>query len=100
MDTDTDLFPVLPITKAKILKISDRKYAYRTTFLAIRFQFQCFFQIFYTGLQQSFRGSFSLCKQYDVIGIANARHSSSLEFLVKLIQVDICQQRRKISALG
>ena len=67
MDPDIDPFSVLPITKARILKISDRKYTYRTTFLSVRLQFQCFFQVFCTGFQQSFRGSFALCKQLSLL---------------------------------
>lgn len=42
---------------------------------------------------------FALRKQYNVIRIPDARHTSSAEFLVKLIQIDIGEQGRKISSL-
>ena len=99
MYTDVDAFAILPETETKILKISDCKHADRTAFLPVHLQFQCSFEIFRTGLQQSFSGSLTLRKQYNVIRIADTRHAPSAEFLVKLIQVDIGKQGRKISSL-
>lgn len=97
MYSDVDAFAILPEAETKVLKISDCKHTDRTAFLPVHLQFQRPFKIFRTGLQQSFRSSSTLRKQYDVIRIADARYAPSAEFLVKLIQIDIGEQRRKIS---
>ena len=39
MDTNIDSFSVLPITEAKVLKISYRKHTDRMTFLSIHFKY-------------------------------------------------------------
>ena len=90
MDTDAYPFPVLPITKAKILKISDGEYADCPALFPVHFQLQRFLQIFRTGFQQSFCGTFAFRQQHDIVCIADARHSTSVELPVEFIQIYIC----------
>ena len=99
MSTDVDTSAILPEAETKVLKISDCKHADRTAFIPVHLQFQCPFEIFCTGLQQSLRCSLTLRQQYDVIRIADARHAPSAEFLIKLIQIDIGEQGREVSSL-
>ena len=89
MYSDVYAFTVLPKAKAKVLKISDCKYADCPTFLSIHSQLQFLFEILNAGFQQSFRGSLTFGKQYNVIRITDTRYTSSFEFPVKLIEIDI-----------
>ena len=99
MYTDVDTSAIFPEAESKVLKISDCKHTDRTAFLPVHLQLQFTFKIFRAGLQQSFRGSLAFRKQYDVIRIADARYAPSVEFPVKLIEIDIGEQGRKISSL-
>ena len=67
MYSDVNAFTVLPQTKAKVLKISDCKYADCPTFLPIYLQLQFPLEILNTGFQQSFSGALAFGQQYDVI---------------------------------
>ena len=90
MDPDVDSFSVLPKTEAKELKISDCEHADRSTLFPIHLQLQRLLQVLRTGFQQSFCGPFTFRQQHDIVCIADARHSSSMELPVELIQIYIC----------
>ena len=51
------------------------------------------------GFQQVHCRPFALCKDNNVIRVANPFHAPTLHLPVKLIQIDVCQQRRKRAAL-
>ena len=57
------------------------------TFVSVDLQFA--FQVPDTAFQQCHGRSFTFTKQYDIIGVSDHRHASSLVFMVKFIQVDI-----------
>ena len=99
MYSDVYAFTVLPKTKAKVLKISNCKYADCPTFLSVHFQLQFLLEILDTGFQQSFWGSLAFGEQYNVIRVANTRYTSSFELPVEFIEIDIGKQGGKIPAL-
>src|SRR5699024_11176650 len=99
MDSDINSFSVLPITKAKELIISDCEYTDRPALFPVYFQLQCLLQIFRTCLQQPSCRSFTLRQQYDIVCVADARHSTSVELPVEFIQIHVCQQGGQVSSL-
>ena len=99
MNADIDALPVLPQRKAEILKISDSKHADNAAFLLIHLQFQSSLKILRARLQKSLCGSFALRQQDDVVCIADARNSPFQVLLIELIEVDVRQQRGKVSSL-
>jgi len=99
LNANIDTSAILPQRKAQKLKISDRKHAYDTAFLSVHFQFQRLFEIFRTRLQKSLCGSFASRQKNDVVRIANAWNSPFQILLIVFVEVDVRQQRRKISSL-
>ena len=99
MNTDIDALSVLSQCKAKKFKISDCKHADYTAFLLVHLQFQRPFQIFRACLQQSLCGSVAFRQQHNIVCIADKYNSTLPILLVKLIQIDVCQQGGKISSL-
>ena len=93
MNPDIYALSVLSQCKAKEFKSSDCKHADYTAFLLVHFQFQRPFQIFRARLQQSLwrLSRFSPAK-IDVVRVTDKYNSTLLILLVKLIQIDVCQQ--------
>ena len=90
MDSDIDSFSVLPITKAKELKISDCEYTDRPALLPVYPQLQRFLQIFRTGFQQSLCGPFTFRQQHDIICITDTRYAPPVELPVEFVQIHVC----------
>ena len=99
MNADIYALSVPSQRKAEILKISDCKHADNAAFLLIHLQFQSSLKILRARLQKPLRGSFTLCQQDDVVRVADARNSPFQILLVELIEVDVRQQRGKVSSL-
>ena len=100
MNPDIYALSVLSQCKAKEFKSSDCKHADYTAFLLVHFQFQRPFQIFRARLHQSPGSSLAFRQQHDVVRVTDKYNSTLLMILlVKLIQIDVCQQGGKISSL-
>lgn len=94
MNAYIDSFSVLSQRKAKELKISDCKHAYRSALLPIHRRFLRLLKIFCAGLQKSFGCPPAFRQQDDIVCITDARHPSFLKLLVEFVEVDIRQQGR------
>ena len=92
MNPDIYALSVLSQCKAKEFKSSDCKHADYTAFLLVHFQFQRPFQIFRARLHQSLGSSLAFRQQHDVVRVTDKYNSTLLILLVKLIQIDVCQQ--------
>ena len=90
---------ILPQRKAEILEFLNCKNTYDATFLLIHLQFQSSLKILRARLQKSLCGSFALRQQDDIVRVADARYSPFQILLIELIEVDVRQQRGKVSSL-
>ena len=99
MNADIYALSVPSQRKAEILKISDCKHADNAAFLLIHLQFQSSLKILRARLQKSLCGSFALRQQDDIVRVADARYSPFQILLIELIEVDVRQQRGKVSSL-
>ena len=99
MNADIYALSVPSQRKAEILKISDSKHADNAAFLLIHLQFQSSLKILRARLQKSLCGSFALRQQDDIVRVADARYSPFQILLIELIEVDVRQQRGKVSSL-
>ena len=99
MNADVDPSAIPSQCKAEILKISDCKHADNAAFLLIHLQFQGSLKILHARLQKSLGGSFTLRQQDDIVRVADARNSPFQILLIELIEVDVRQQRGKVSSL-
>ena len=99
MNADIYALSVPSQRKAEILKISDCKHADNAAFLLIHLQFQSSLKILRARLQKSLCGSFALRQQDDIVRVADARYPPFQILLIELVEVDICQQRGKVSSL-
>ena len=99
MNADVDPSAIPSQCKAEILKISDSKHADNAAFLLIHLQFQSSLKILRARLQKSLCGSFALRQQDDIVRVADARYPPFQILLIELIEVDVRQQRGKVSSL-
>ena len=99
MNADIYALSVPSQRKAEILKISDSKHADNAAFLLIHLQFQSSLKILRARLQKSLCGSFALRQQDDIVRVADARYPPFQILLIELIEVDVRQQRGKVSSL-
>ena len=99
MNADIYALSVPSQRKAEILKIWYCKQADNAAFLLIHLQFQSSLKILRARLQKSLCGSFALRQQDDIVRVADARYSPFQILLIELIEVDVRQQRGKVSSL-
>ena len=99
MNADIYALSVPSQRKAEILKISDCIHADNAAFLLVHLQFQSSLKILRARLQKSLCGSFALRQQDDIVRVADARYSPFQILLIELIEVDVRQQRGKVSSL-
>ena len=90
MGSDINSFSVLPKTKARKLKISDREYTDRPALFPVPFQLQRFLQVLRAGFQQSFCGPFTFRQQHNIVCITDTRYAPSVELPIEFIQIYIC----------
>ena len=100
MNPDIDSSSILSQAATQKLEVSAREHGNCLALLQIHSQFQLPFQKLSARFQHMLRRPFAFGHHYDVIRIANHLHAASGHLLVKLIQVDISQQRRQGTSLG
>ena len=91
MRSDVDAVSTLADAETEKLKALDGEYADNFALFRVHGELELSFKVFPAGFQLVLCGAFTFGEDDDVICVADVFHSAPFPFLVKLIEIDICQ---------